>query len=990
MIRAGSYAEPAELRRFRAEAEAVARLQHPNIVQIYEVGEHQGLPFFALEFVEGGSLATRLNGTAWPEREAAELVEVLARAVDYAHRCHLVHRDLKPHNILLTADGTPKIADFGLAKRLQEEGSTRPGEIVGTPEYMAPEQAGYGTDDTGPAADTWALGVILYELLTGCRPFLGENVYATLAHVLTAAPASVRHRQPQVARDLETVCLKCLEKEPHRRYASAVALADDLRRFVEGRPVHARRTPAWERAWKWVRRRPAYAAVAVACAVALGCGALGVVSYGLYQRHQATELTQQLERRRTKDALLQQGALAEAAGKRELAKECYDQAVALHDAEPAADPEERRRILESRDRVAGQLAAQAGRRDFLDRRKRLADLRNQILFHQVDFTNPAHDANRAAIRAAAPRALEAFGLTAGDSPAEAVRRLQAYESSAESAQQPLRDIAAECCEVLFLWAEAEAGPEPGHESGTRRALHLLNLAAALGQAHGVATPRAVHLRRADYFARVGDTDGARAAKEQADSRSPEAALDLFFTALEEYHRQQYPRAARTCEQVLRREPDHFWAQYLQALCCLRGKRWAEAKAGLTDCLHRQPKFFWAQLLRATAQTELGDFPAAEEDFDEVLREAREDKLARSVALINRAVLRIRQKSSAEAVTDLNEANRLRPEAAEGYINLAQVYRQRRDWDAAVQALDQALARRPDDAALYHTRAEVNLERRDLAAARRDFERAIAHEPKGSASERLATDYVRLAHLHHEAREYEAALATCDAVLRLRPEYAPAHLQRAETLLALDHYREAGEALDRYLLRGPATPEVYTARGLIHTELQQTAAAIEAYDRALALKPDATTLRCRGWAYLKEGAFQLALLDFQAALRLEPGQRDALCGRGQARVRLGQVAAALEDAEACVRQGRPTARLLVAAAGIYARAMRQVQPDGRAVVAGPGYEYQEHAIRLVRAALEQVPAKQRPTFWRINVQKDPDLLPIRRATEMLELDRVYAR
>jgi serine/threonine protein kinase len=261
MIKAGEDADAAELARFRAEAEAVARLQHPHIVQIHEVGERQGRPYFALEYLEAGSLAAKLDGTPWPPRKAAALVETLARAVHAAHEKRVIHRDLKPGNVLLTVDGQPKVTDFGLAKRLDAgDGLSQTGVVMGTPSYMPPEQALGRTKEVGPAADVYALGAILYELLAGRPPFKGETTLDTLQQVIGDEPVPPRRLQPKTPVDVETVCLKCLEKRPERRYATALELAEDLRRFVNGDPVTARPVGALKRLGKWARRRPALAA----------------------------------------------------------------------------------------------------------------------------------------------------------------------------------------------------------------------------------------------------------------------------------------------------------------------------------------------------------------------------------------------------------------------------------------------------------------------------------------------------------------------------------------------------------------------------------------------------------------------------------------------------------------------------------------------------------------------------------------------------------
>lgn len=245
------------LQRFRTEAIAVASLNHPNIVQIYEIGERDDLPFFALEYCPGGSLEMKLRGTPLPIPEAANLVETLARAMHAAHERGIVHRDLKPANILFSADGAPKITDFGLAKLLGEEvGQTRTGAIMGTPTYMAPEQARGWTREVGPAVDVYSLGAILYQLLTGRPPFLSttRGGMEILERVCFETPLAPRRLQSSVPRELEIICLVCLEKEPRKRYASARQLADDLDRYLAGQPITARPVGALGRMWLWYRR----------------------------------------------------------------------------------------------------------------------------------------------------------------------------------------------------------------------------------------------------------------------------------------------------------------------------------------------------------------------------------------------------------------------------------------------------------------------------------------------------------------------------------------------------------------------------------------------------------------------------------------------------------------------------------------------------------------------------------------------------------------
>jgi serine/threonine protein kinase/formylglycine-generating enzyme required for sulfatase activity len=286
MIRAVEHATPQERLRFEIETEAVARLQHPHIVQLYEVGEVRGQPFFSLEFCEGGTLTDQLKKKRPTPREAAELIETLARAMHYAHLRGVVHRDLKPGNVLLTADGTPKITDFGLAKRIGAEARdvSQSGAIMGTAAYMAPEQAAGKVRDTGPAADVYALGALLYECLTGQPPFVGPQ-HVVLVSVLNDEPLPPSRRSPKVPRDLETICLKCLTKDPNRRYASAEALAEDLRRFLADEPVLARPVGRTERMVKWVRRHPAPAALLGVVLLALVLLSVALVSVSLLSSH---------------------------------------------------------------------------------------------------------------------------------------------------------------------------------------------------------------------------------------------------------------------------------------------------------------------------------------------------------------------------------------------------------------------------------------------------------------------------------------------------------------------------------------------------------------------------------------------------------------------------------------------------------------------------------------------------------------------------------
>ncbi|HEV3021586.1 MAG TPA: bifunctional serine/threonine-protein kinase/formylglycine-generating enzyme family protein, partial [Pirellulales bacterium] len=293
MILAGQLASAEDVKRFRTEAEAAAQLDHPNIVSIFEVGKHEEQHYFSMSYVEGQSLAKRVVEGPLPPREAAVLLRQVAEAVDYAHQRGVIHRDLKPGNILLDRQGQPRVTDFGLAKRMEADSNlTGTGQILGTPSYMPPEQAAARLDQIAAVSDVYSLGAVLYCLLIGRPPFQAASPLETLLQVLEQEPVGPRSLNARLPRDLETICLKCLRKEPGKRYATAAGLAADLGRFLDGEPIRARRISTGERALKWVKRRPAVAALSAAVVIILAVGSL--VAVEMHNSDRATGLVDAL------------------------------------------------------------------------------------------------------------------------------------------------------------------------------------------------------------------------------------------------------------------------------------------------------------------------------------------------------------------------------------------------------------------------------------------------------------------------------------------------------------------------------------------------------------------------------------------------------------------------------------------------------------------------------------------------------------------------
>lgn len=977
MILFGDTASEEDRRRFQAEAEAAARLDHPGIVPIYDVGEFGGQPYFSMALVDGGSLASRIARTPLESREAARLMGQVAAAVEYAHHQGIVHRDLKPGNILLTRDGQPKVTDFGLAKRLElANGLTASGQVLGTPQYMPPEQAQGRMDEVGPLADVYSMGAILYHVLCGRPPFQAANSVAILRQVIDAEPVPPRRLNPAVDPDLETITLKCLEKDRHRRYSSAAALGNDLQRFLNGETILARPTPPLARAWKWSKRRPALALLALVSIIALFSMAIGGVLYAKFAQQRALLAEKELrdrklleQSRREVEVLLARGQHSLATDNAQDAQVFVERALATLGDSASFHPE-RNAALELRRQVEAQLVRHR-RRD--ETRQRLADFgrhREAALFYgsQSFGLDPRHNQDLAAREAAAALAL--FGRQERDS--------SKLDLSDDFTTEEGRLLGEQCYELLLVRAEAlvrASDQSTENQQALNEALALIDQAVAL---RGRAT-QAARLQRAFCLSGLGQrgAEEERAAAENA-AAAPETAIDFFLLGklqLSGVASGALSEACTSFEQALRIDPSHFWSQYCLAMCQLRLGKAALAQAHLMACAARRPDFAWIYILRGSARSVLGDFDLSESDYRRALALQPDDE-ARHVTLVNWGVLEYQRGNFRESQRLLNEAIVLRPAAYQAHLSLAKALERQGKGDEARAALDTAVALERQLPIAYRERARFFLERRDFASAEADLISAIDHEP--AATPQKADDLTRLGELYFRQGRLQDSIARFDAAITSEPGYAPAYLWRAATLVEANRHQEALKSFDAYLKRGVPTLEFYLARGMCRASLANYVEAIDDFSRAIDIQPSADTYVKRGWVYALRGNPLFGLQDFDRALGLSPKAADAHCGRGLVLARMGRHGDAVAEAEASVRLDPSSPQNVYKAATIYAVAFPRVTPD-QGMTSGAlsdlRMRYLRRACELIEQAVLLEPEERRGEFWRSIVQSDVQLAPL---------------
>ncbi len=987
MIR-GAYADDIQVARFKIEAEAVAALRHPNILQIYDIGEHNGSPYVALELLEGGSLLDRMRGTLLPPKQAAEWMVPMVMAMDAAHNAGIVHRDLKSANILFSADGIPKITDFGLAKRLEEdEGQTHTGQVMGTPSYMAPEQARGDTKMAGPPADIYALGAMLYEMLTGRPPFKGVSAMDTMKQVLEQEPVSPSRVQFHIPRDLETICMKCLQKEPKKRYSTAKEMADDLSRYLRGEPIKARRTPPVERAVKWVKRRPAKATALAFTTAAL----LGLVSYGAWywNRQRSLERLAEIHQAAVRD----QTETDFDSARKAMAGKNWNSARVILEKRNTLLQAERNPRLASLTEQTGQMLAEVesslksqdaleaeekAKNEVQKHYRRFLEQRREALYRDTQFSGVLPATNLELTRQAAEGALGVFAERNSQDEWK-LGDLPAFLSTQHQAE-----VREGCYEMFMVLANVAAGGQPAQVD---HALRILDSAARLRPDH----PRVYHLKKASLLAAKNDRAGADRELAAAALVPPRTSFDYFLIGQDEYKRGRWDDAINDFGSALRDKPGHFWARCLQAICFIQTEEFDAANSNLISCLDAEPDSAWLYLLRGftagrQATSHVSSLPSgsaresalklAESDFDKAeadfqsaqkLLERTPDNDLSYILFVNRGLVRFRRDQLDKAENDFLAAIRTK-EHPNAHAELAFVYAKQGKADEAVAQFGQAIALKPDYAPFYRGRADLlskrpNATPADRQAAQADLKLAIRHEDKDSRI--LARDHTDLGRLYYLDAQLEDALEETKRALRAAPDDPNASVLQFQVLLQLRSYDEVIRACDTALSKGRKSAVVYEFRGLALTKNGNYPGAIRDFGLALELRPQDPTLhKERGWAYLSADAPKLALPDFDAAIKFKPGDADAFTGRGSAHANLGDHRAAVADARAAIQADKTDPRVKYNSARIYALAAplaaSEVGEKGRAagVLAS---QYFDSAVQLIRECFEQLPPEERPAF-----------------------------
>jgi tetratricopeptide (TPR) repeat protein len=906
--------------------------------------------------------------------------------MQYAHDHNIIHRDLKPPNVLLTKAGVLKISDFGLAKQLESDSSqTRTGTIMGTPSYMAPEQ-GRGEKTVGPLADVYALGSMLYEMITGRPPFLAETAFKTLMRLLKEEPVPPSRIQPGVSRDLETICLKCLQKDPGRRYDSAAALADDLRRFQAGETILARPVGRPEKAWRWCKRNPRLAMLyGMVGVLFVAVGASLAVIKVRADRERETQAENEKRELAAREQMQRQ--IAEARRQAQQRLEQATEAVSSGNFRKAQD------LLLGSDPILSSAA------ELSDLRRQLAELDGQIKTY-ADFRSLFDNARYLGLFGGPGQLLEA--RKASHELIALYDLIDKREGAGEFGWPPLNDrqkelLQEDIFEALLVASKIEgeaalagAGHTPeaaaaAQKAATQQAIDWLNRAETI-----LPPTRALYVWRSGYYKSLGDAQAEAADVERLKKIEPTSAVDRFWHAFadslraEEFLNQKkdataaansYRLAAAGYAKVVEARPEKFWAYFNWAQCLTKlGDRYG-ALVGYTTCIRLNPEASWAYKDRGFVHLQLREFDLAIADIETAIRLNPSD----AAGYLRRAEYYSGLKDFARAQADCTTAIELAPDDPISYLRRGEACFPLKEFDKARDDFTAAIRLKPNDVAAYRNRAVVSLLGKNLDGSLADWQELTklapaSHEPHyyigaillgrqelepaltelETAIKLKPTDgqsHMARAMVYRWQGRFDAALAELNLVLtQLVPNRHDYIIERADLYRALGKFDEALDDYQKCLGLQPRQIDGYLGLAYVYDQMGKPAQARDAYERMAKADPALPAVYLRRAEYLlNRGEFDAAAADRDQAGQIDP--QSVLPGlvRAEITAARGEHVQAVNDAEALLAKAPPhDGKVLYAAACVYSLAAKAVAArSGDPDSAKLREEYSQRAIQCLK-------------------------------------------
>ncbi|MDQ7778749.1 MAG: tetratricopeptide repeat protein [Planctomycetota bacterium] len=828
------------LKRFIREAQSAAKLKHPGIVQIYDTGVHEGTYFFTMDCLEGRDLkqlleldyeSRRKDGTSvvdskvLPFRRRIEILRDVALALDHAHGLGIVHRDIKPANIIILADGRPVLTDFGLAKDVQQQhksAATASGQIRGTPIYMSPEQAQGQTSQIGPRSDTYSLAVVMYEMLTGTRPHDSDSLFELIRKISYEDPAPIRTLAPQTPADAETICMKAMDKEPHRRYATAAELAADLGRFLAADPISARRVTTAERIWRKVLKRKSTLIPLGAALILAVAAAVYLISTELGRAGEVRELIAAARRHLAEGDLTRaKTALSEAHGKDRLNAEVAQLITTVDGRIAEADKareDEQRRARETAERAEAESMATAER----------AKLREEAIRKVRDAESVILTAKSYLYRAGSldpfKKALD-DGMMILDKAIEICPDLPlAWEAKGRAYEYRYEyDKAFECYNKAL-----EHDPEYAHAYGRRGWIHVEKCEDAFFFTPDLGSEEKDRLLEKLRLQALSDLE--KATKDPLIWNDRKIEYDLF-RVIGVMIQKKYDEVVVLCDELVKKHGESTMGveEFLRlaAMALLWNTKEQDALVRLDKAIALCPQYFKGFAWRALTRYQLGDAAGALSDYATAL--ALNPSYAHGYT--NRAVIHYEKCDYAASLADLDKSLQLQPGEPVALANRGAVKYCLNDYEGATSDCDEAIRTGPAYAPGYVVRATVKWAQEDYDGALADLSKAIEVNPWYFQA------YADRGKLRYALRDFEGALADCSEAIKLRPNSAAAYFQRGNAKYALGDGLGAVADYDESIRLLPGYAEAYVNRGCLLLDMDYLDAAVEDLESALKLAPE---------------------------------------------------------------------------------------------------------------------------------------------------------